>query len=65
MQKLRNIRRQENRRELAPFGVADLVDQIARVAGAQIGDQVVADQHAEPRLRGLFAFTAVTHYFHG
>ena len=64
VQELRDIARQKNRRELAAFGVADLVDQVASVTGAQVRHNVVADQHAEARLRRFFAFTAVAHYFH-
>ena len=64
VQELRDVPRQENRRELAPFGVTDFIDQITRITGAQVRNHVVADQHAEARLRSFFAFPAVAHYFH-
>ena len=59
MQKLCNIRRQKDRRQLATLRVADILDQITRIASAQIGHYVVADQHAEASLRGFLALAAV------
>ena len=59
MQKLRNVRRQKDRRQLAALRITNMLDQITRITGAQIGHFVIADQHAEASLRGFLALAAV------
>lgn len=64
MQELRDVRRHVEAREVGAFSIADFVDQIQRITRAQVGDEVVADENAEPRHGRRLVTAAVTHEFH-
>jgi hypothetical protein len=63
MQELRDIAGQEDRRQLRTFGVTDLFNQVARIARAQVGDELITDQNTQPCTRSLFAFSFISSGF--